>query len=198
MKKIIIGVVLLCTMGIVFSQTSTSDIRVLIEDDLIDNKEKIMQLSSGLSSSEKLSLYDAHEEDLLAPLLLNGFLGFGIGSFYQGDIVGGAIGAGGNVIGVGLVLAGYIPVLTALSDDSISTAEFENVVTQYLGFYLAGGAVFFVTKVFEIIRPVVYTNSFNNTLKESLGVSAISYYAVPSYDLERGQTEIVAVISIKL
>ncbi|AHH07499.1 Hypothetical protein BCD_1433 (plasmid) [Borrelia crocidurae DOU] len=43
--------------------------------------------------------YKVNKKDVLAPFLLNFFFGFGIGSFVQGDITGGLLVLGSEILG---------------------------------------------------------------------------------------------------
>nr|WP_320292858.1 P13 family porin [Borreliella sinica]WPM06360.1 P13 family porin [Borreliella sinica] len=53
--------------------------------------------------------YESEKATVLAPFLLNFFLTLGIGSFVQGDYIGGSAVLGTQVLGGGIfVLAGYI------------------------------------------------------------------------------------------
>ncbi|EEF82872.1 outer membrane protein P13 [Borreliella burgdorferi WI91-23] len=62
----------------------------------------------GMSAGEKLLVYETSKQDPIVPFLLNLFLGFGIGSFAQGDILGGSLILGFDAVGIGLILTGLI------------------------------------------------------------------------------------------
>lgn len=101
------------------------------------------------------------------PVVLNILPGLGLGSFVQGDPLGGFVGLGGEVVGAGLLVFGgaygYANLLGAIfagmlgADTTMSAGNFQT------GMYLAvGGAVLWTgTKVFEIARPIVYAKDWN-------------------------------------
>ena len=50
--------------------------------------------------------YEMHKMDPWGPFTLNLLLGLGIGSFAQGDTTGGLLVAGGEILGIVLIVAG--------------------------------------------------------------------------------------------
>jgi hypothetical protein len=82
---------------------------------------------------------------------VNLFPGFGIGSYIQGDLVGGIIGTVGESIGAG-VLAGGIIIAGGFD---ISSGGPGPIMT------IAGGALFIGTKIFSLIKPFTYSNKLN-------------------------------------
>ncbi len=104
--------------------------------------------------AERLEPVEAERSvPVLLPVALNVVPGLGIGSFVQGDGVGGLIGLGGELTGLGLIGAGYLftaaGVFTAFADEG---AFLKAGILMFAG----GVTTFSVTKVFEIVRPIVY------------------------------------------
>lgn len=116
------------------------------------NWETIEQLSSTLPYSFRLEAYRAHKVKRALPVVLNSFLGFGIGSFVQGDYAGGAVLLTGELLGVtSMLLSLAIPSQknNLLIGGGIATA-----------FMHAGG----------IYRPFVYAKNMNEPLYRLLGL----------------------------
>lgn len=101
------------------------------------------------------------------PVALNLIPGLGIGSFVQGDLHGGIIGLGGEVIGGGVAVYGlgyaYANVLGAVFVGAFGgdTGEEASRVRTGLTLMCVGGAVWVVTKVYEIVRPISYARDYN-------------------------------------
>ena len=91
---------------------------------------------------------------------LNLLPGFGVGSFVQGDTVGGVVGLVGDAVGVGLIIVGYIEISSALlsattGDLTGVTAAAEGAVGGYI-WIVVGAIVYSGVEIFGIIRPIVF------------------------------------------
>ena len=102
---------------------------------------------------------------------LNFFFGIGIGSFYQGDTKGGLIGLCGEAFSGLIMVGGYIIGLGGNADLGIGTM-------------IAGLGLFFGIRIFELIRPFIYTNKF-------------SFAIAPVID-ENGRPIVAAMVKLKL
>ncbi|WP_024654217.1 P13 family porin [Borrelia persica] len=118
--------------------------------------------ASGSGSVEKLLLYESYKQNALIPFLLNLFVGFGIGSFVQGDLAGGFLILGFDALGLGLMGGGIYSVSQHKSKD-----------LPVLGFSLIalGGVTMFLTRIAEVIIPFTYANNYNKRLQENLGIA---------------------------
>ncbi|WP_025409001.1 P13 family porin [Borrelia coriaceae] len=116
---------------------------------------------TGGNVDNKLLLYEINKKDPLIPFLLNLFVGFGIGSFAQGDITGGLFVLGFDVLGLGLFSFG-------MYNRSPYTGEMSGFA---LSFVFLGGLTLFVTRIAETIIPFTYASSYNKKLQEKLGVA---------------------------
>ncbi|UPA14086.1 P13 family porin [Borrelia turicatae] len=110
----------------------------------------------------KLLLYEIHKQSTLVPFLLNFFVGFGTGSFVQGDLTGGLLILGFDMLGFGLISGGMY---------SLSQHRSMNTPTVALSLISLGGITLFVTRIVEIIIPFTYASSYNRNLREKLGIS---------------------------
>ncbi|ADQ30232.1 conserved hypothetical protein (plasmid) [Borreliella burgdorferi JD1] len=66
------------------------------------------KLEKGVGDIATVMKYESEKATILAPLLLNIFLSLGIGSFVQGDYIGGGALLGSQVLGGILIMAGHM------------------------------------------------------------------------------------------
>ena len=100
--------------------------------------------------------YDYRKVDPWGPFVLNLLLPFGVGSFVQGDTTGGLIVAGGQVVGIGLVVA--------------STSSGDPLWPLGTMTYVGVG-LYFVASVAGYVFPFTYANAANDKLRKDLGIS---------------------------
>ncbi|AHH11606.1 P13 family porin (plasmid) [Borrelia coriaceae] len=114
---------------------------------------------TGVGLDRNMLLYKVNEKPVLAPFLLNLFIGFGIGSFVQGDVTGGLLVLGSELLGVGLISSGFY--------------SSHSSYTSYLGISLVslGVITLFATRIAELIMPFTYALNYNQKLKEKLAIS---------------------------
>ncbi|UPA19056.1 P13 family porin (plasmid) [Borrelia puertoricensis] len=110
----------------------------------------------------KLLLYELHKQNTLVPFLLNFFVGFGTGSFMQGNFTGGLLILGFDMLGVGLISGGIY-----------SLSQYKGIETPTFALSLVslGGMTLFITRIVEMISPFTYASSYNRKLREKLGIS---------------------------
>lgn len=100
------------------------------------------------------------------PLILNIIPGGGLGSFAQGDGLGGLIGLMGELTGGVCLFMGYAGMSSSIR-------------TEAIVFVVAGYSIFGLSKVFEIIRPFWYASDHDNNI--ALLPNDGPYYAVKPY-----------------
>ena len=115
----------------------------------------------GDSSDRAFLQYEIQKVDPWGPFVINLLLGAGIGSFVQGDTTGGLIVLGGEVAGVGLIVAGALAARDAYGGGSS-------------GLIIVGGAALGVARILGLIFPFTYANAANEKLRRDLGISATS------------------------
>lgn len=120
-------------------------VMMLINDDLNKNASKIKTLSTELELSEKLFIYQDKSKSSTLPFVLNLFVGFGIGSWVQGDAFGGFIGTVGGISGFALM----------------SSYEYKEI----------GTVIFLGTYLIDLFLPFAHTSSYNRKLKSAIGLS---------------------------
>ncbi|NLK62168.1 MAG: hypothetical protein GX287_01830 [Fusobacteria bacterium] len=145
MKKIIVIVTVFITMS-VFCKTnycsSFEEVEFLIKQNLENNIFLISEKSIELTPEEKFILVTENQKGGTIGFGLNVFVGFGLGSFLQGDINCGILLAAGEIAGL----------LMDKKDDIIRIGPY---------FIL-------VLRLFSGIRPYYYANKHNNKLYMSL------------------------------
>jgi hypothetical protein len=112
--------------------------------------------------------------------LINVAAGAGIGSYIQGDILGGTIGLVGELGGLGLILGGYFSIV------DFSTGEFKEDYQTGMGLMIGGTVVLLGARIFECIRPWFYGRNKD-----------YAFNFTPSVDIN-GNPTAVASLSIKL
>jgi hypothetical protein len=119
--------------------------------------------------------------------VLNLLLGFGIGSFVQGDALGGVIGLCGEIGGATLLVVGIIPKEEQVYHQGYqgnygyytTESSFNNIGLAYIGLGVLLG-----TRIFELVRPFSYANSF-------------SVAFAPNFDVN-GQPALTALMKLKM
>lgn len=115
---------------------------------------------AGMDTTQKALFYNNQRKDLTVPLLLNLFLGCGIGSFAEGDNVGGLMGLAGELSFASLYISGY------------ANGNPDTAVSGLIGLL--------IIRVCEIIRPINYTREYNRQLSLALGVSSVQFAMTPT------------------
>ena len=110
--------------------------------------------------------------------VVNLVAGVGIGSYIQGDPLGGTIGLVGEVGSLALMLYGSYPV----EGPGEGKKSYDNLPLMYLGM-----GTFIATRIFEMVRPFTYANKME---KMHLSVA-------PTLD-EKGNLGFTSSVSLKL
>ncbi len=216
MKYTIIAIVVFLFSMDAFAQTSLqtmAKIEILVENDLKGNEDRIRQEAQTLTNVENNLLYTSLSyaaEDTILPFTLNTILGFGIGSFVQGDILGGGIGLALDLVSLGIGGTGaalffvsgvtFVPrLLSDISGQATPTLdEAEHFGRIGVSLIITYAVMYGGSRIFQMVRPWTYASSYNNDLKDVLGINEIGLSIVPSYNLNSSSPEIVATVAIKL
>jgi len=158
LKKVLFLLVFTLTFSCFAQDSGNSElfleVQTLIKRDLNGNMELIKSKSDKLTLVQKDYIYEEHSVSSVVPFILNFFTGFGLGSWIQGNTVGGIIG----IVGVG----------------SLTTASFiENTTIQGIGV-----GVFLGAWVTNLILPWTYAGSYNSSLEEALKMNGISSISI--------------------
>jgi hypothetical protein len=197
MKRKVIFLILLLAGSVCFAQESVEygQVNSLLISGLNKNFDRIQNIAAQLNEAERIRLYNIHimkSDEMWIGAVLDFFVGFGIGNFYQQDYLGGGITLGGDIIGLGLLIAGY-----GLSLDAISTGSLSQIFDVGLPLYVAGGLVISVANIFGLVRTFTFPSSYNNKLRSALNVGGLVLNIEPSLDITAQGYEL-ALVRIKL
>jgi len=125
---------------------ATNRIILLLDGGILKNQEFIKREAENISFEDRQILYNSREKGGTAGYVaLNSVIGFGVGSFIQGDVSSGVV-----------LLLCDVSVISVLA-----TAQSNTMVYLGLGLYA-------LTFIDGIILPICYTHKYNRTLRESL------------------------------
>ena len=121
------------------------------------------------SSNRAFLQYEIQKVDPWGPFVLNLLLNFGIGSFVQGDTTGGLIVAGGQVLGIGLIVAG---VSASRTDDQYGyTTTTTTTTTTSSALVYVGAGLAAAASIAGYVFPFTYANAANEKLRRDLGIA---------------------------
>ncbi|MBB6213592.1 P13 family porin (plasmid) [Borreliella californiensis] len=145
------------TLILIFSST----MQILAQD----------KLEKGVDDIATVMKYESEKATVLAPLLLNIFLSLGIGSFVQGDYIGGGALLGSQILGGILIITGKL--ITATKDEA----------TEMTGLTLTGigSLTVLASYITGIIIPFKFANKHNANLKKRLGIALAGFE--PNFDI---------------
>lgn len=171
----------------VFAESSSSskfmETNMLVESNLHKNRGIIKMNSISLSNTEKFSIYNSNEKDYLVPLVLNAFLPFSIGSFYQGDTKGAVTTICGSALGYAIFYGGYFTAALSAGGGYDSEPSYE-VASIGVGAMIGGGLLVLGSAFYNLYRPYKYAQDYNKELKNALGFTGdFSMELVPSINL---------------
>ena len=164
-----------------------TQIELLILKDFESNIDKISKLSTYLSTEEKLGLYNTYKKNnSVMPFLLNAVVGFGVGSYYEGDKLGGIIGS--CLDGVGLVV--LIFQISEYQDDikrwnmRLANINYNNINQTAISSVptfdpRAAVIILIAARIYEISRPGRYVKKINKELYESLNLNSLTASFLP-------------------
>jgi hypothetical protein len=168
MRRTVIVVCLLVVGTTAFavddSAQSELQINLLIDDGLYRNFDTISSYADGLSDEQRYMLFTNNEDEPMVPFIVNVVAGLGIGSFIQGDVTGGIIGAGLDVAGIGLTVYGSMAIYMALLMDPTNLAYSPTAITMSV----VGYSVLLTSRVYQLIRPFSYSRRYNDDLRDAL------------------------------
>ena len=140
------------------------EISRLISEDRDGHGPVIRSLATQLSHRQCARLYEAHSLSGGGAFALNLFVGFGVGSYAQGNIGGGVFGTVSQSVGLALFL----------SYSGSSQTETEA---------LLGAGMFIVGRLYDLIAPWLYAASKNDELRRNLTGVKLTVGASQRFDL---------------
>lgn len=154
-------------------------------------------MATTMDASQKMLFYNQNKKGMTAPLLLNIFLGCGIGSYVAGDTTGGTIGLVGELGSAALLYVGYITTLKgtiARGEDGSATKWTEDFERGAIISY-ASLAAFAAVRIYEIVRACTYTSEYNRQLSNALYSSPIQVGFAPIFENNEMKLSLAAKVS---
>ena len=143
--------------------------------------EQIRTESAYLSFAQKEQLFSLHKNKPLAPFLLNGLIGFGVGSFIQKDYLSGGLCLTADIASFGLGIAGLIAwqkEFYSMANKAEQSAD--ELLSGLLGmlfsgakampFLIAGGILSIASRAYGMVSPWVYGALYNKRLEQALRI----------------------------
>ncbi|MCR5401046.1 MAG: P13 family porin [Treponema sp.] len=141
----------------IFSQIGTGN---FTEKDAKD----ISELTPFLTVEQREEFYSENERLGIGPFLLNLLIGFGAGSFRQGDKAIATLQFWGDFVGWGLMIPGMIVSQNAAKDADVEAAKTGTTLTTI------GSLVTLAVAIPALIRPWTFANNRNERLRKALKV----------------------------
>jgi hypothetical protein len=158
-------------------------VQQLIKAGLMKNKDEIQKASIYLTPADKTALYEKNKKKAAGGWAALDFaVGFGVGSYIQGDV---AFGIAQSLIDAGgytLMVVGMANLTEEVYDcDSYSGCGYEyHLNEEALQIYLTGIVVWSASRIMSWIFPFVYQKRYNRTLNNALnGSNSVSYSIDP-------------------
>ena len=129
----------------------------------------LLTVFSGSAFSESF-----FKKDATGPFLLNFLVGFGIGSYVQGDVTGGVIGTVGELAPLAIILGTTSKMANDLADPYITDNEALEISKKGLTVYTISAITLLGVRIFECVRPF----TFENKVAESIGAKIVDYSSV--------------------
>lgn len=176
MKKIFALVFIAAAAASAFAEEAVNvyfDVDRLISDGLFENRTAIREAAPFLTPVQKSVLYKEHKKDAVVPFLANWLVGFGVGSFIQGDVTGGMTVIVSGGVATGLILYAVSPLFELANTPADSENEqrvqaLNARMEQNLPVLFAGYGLFLAGGIYSLIRPWTYAESWNETLRSAL------------------------------
>ena len=169
------------------------DVNVMINSGYVKyDPESIRAISDGLTQDQKESIYMWRHVSPVGGALFNAVMGFGSGSFSQGDTGHGIIFLCGDTICTGLIIYDILRV----SGENIRRSLYgDGAATDEMPFALAGLIGALVLRIWQTIRPIQYARNYNSKLAYSLNLDSPKIAFVPLAGDIKTEVTISATIS---
>ena len=176
-KMLIISLILIVCAAFAFAD-AYQDVNKYLNQGLSDaNVAKIKELSPQLTEQQKKSIYTWKKVDVVFPFLENTFLGFGSGSFSQGDTTHGIIFLAGDLVGFGLVAYN---IMTTSWDNFIGSITGKGGSDGDMTLAKVGLIGVLGLRVYQAIRPFTYSKNYNAKLKDAIGYNETAVAILPT------------------
>ena len=129
-----------------------------------NNAKKIEGLSPLLTGAQRERLYEENEQLGVKPFLLNLLIGFGIGSFVQGDLAIGHLQLWGDLAGYGLLITGAAVTAASAANDNADGVSAGGVVMTI------GSLITLAVTLPACICPWTFSARVNKVMRRALNV----------------------------
>ncbi|MCL1956789.1 MAG: P13 family porin [Fibromonadales bacterium] len=182
MKKIIS--LIACFSIAVLAQDAQLQVQKLIKDGVKENKEEIQKMSLSLTSAERETLYRKNRlKGAAGWAALDFSVGFGVGSYIQGDKVFGVTQSIMDGVGWTLMIISFMGMTSIdaydYDDDGYSRNRHRYNTDVVLFTYLSSLAIIGSSRVMSWIFPFSYQRKYNKALNEALNSNNLSYSIDP-------------------
>ncbi len=160
------------SLGLLLKETDEADIARVVRTD---------GRFRGLKLADKeLILQEVREDRRVAGFLLNLLVGFGVGSFYQGDTEHGTSLLINEAVSAVLMIAGYV--LLQMNYASVQNASLGTMIGGAM--LLSGGLSLVVTRIGSILKPLGFQGRKYRLLKSEFGMAdaQTSLFLIPSVE----------------
>jgi len=148
-----------------------------------NHSAELREILPALDPLERSTLYEQLKKNVLPGYLVNSLAGLGIGSYIQGDRIGGSAGLVMDLLSMGATITGGILMISsgaqATGRDYLSgggstyeygyrgrgTGAMTSIGTATL---LSGILVYCVSKIYQALRPLYYAQRYNDALSQML------------------------------
>ena len=161
-----------------------------------------MTKSDSLSKAEKVNLYDDKKKNPWLAFGLNLAVGFGIGSFVNGDKKGGTTQLVGQILGCAFTGVGYglfiasTGIFNIPTDGGYYSEPNYGLFAAGVGTIIGGVIVIGAYQIYGIVRAFTFTNSYNDTLKHSLGLTSTDISLLPVVDVVNKNYGVAATVRL--
>ena len=146
-------------------------------------KENVLPYSSLLSQEEKNSLYAKYNQSTLKVGLLNGLVGFGLGSFLEKKWISGTSFLILDGLSVACITSGVLGILNVQNQTTNSggeaVAEITSLIIIYPMIIAVGTVSLVVSRAIGAGVGVAVAKSYNKKLQDSLGLQNVELSFVP-------------------
>ncbi|WP_419264724.1 P13 family porin [Borreliella afzelii] len=139
----------------------------------IFSQNKIEKIEQDVGYIATTVRYENEKGSVAIPVILNAFLTLGIGSFVQGDYIGGSAVLGTQVLGGIFILSGYI-IARTVTEPTLG-------ITGALTLMGIGGLAVYGSYVAGLILPFTFKDKYNANLRKNLGISLAGFE--PNFDI---------------
>jgi hypothetical protein len=170
-----------------------SEVIILLDQGLDQNYDLLKMKIPELLDNEKMMIYDEKKKDAAVPFLVNFIVGFGIGSYIEGDPYGGTIQLIGSLAGLGTYVCGAVLLTraeTSMNSILLSGGSVYNSMIPGAIVMAAGALDMIGFGIFGWIRPWVFAGEYNSKLQSLFMPKSVSINVEPYFRSENNNQQV--------